>query len=329
MACLGLPRYRPPQNRPVLEIPVHRLLFLLVPCALIACEPQATSRTPGDMPTKGTPIATVGNGTVTQEMLDSTLARIPETQREQMEQAGQMDQVKESLFIGELLYQDALAAGLHKDPSIQVSLALAERSALAEAYIEKKIEEGVTDARIQQYYDDHKVQYAQEQAKLRIMVLPDEATATEVKTALDGGGDFTALAKEKSEDAKTKDAGGDLGWVEKKSLPPDFSTPIFAAEKGAIVGPLAAGPRQLIFKVEDRRDATPLEEVKDQVKEALKSEIAQELVTEMRDKAKAAMTGGEGKATVTAPAPGAAPAGAAPAGAAPAGGAPAADPHDH
>ncbi len=305
------------------EIPLRRIALTLLPCAFLAlaCEPQAAPRTPGEMPTTGKVLAKVGTGAVTQEMMDATLARIPDAQREQMEQAGQMDQVKESLFIGELLYQEALKAGLDKDPQVQVAAALAERSALAEAYIEKKVDEGITDARIQQWYDDHKVQFAQEQAKLRIMVLPDEATATEVKTALDGGGDFAALAKEKSEDTKTKDEGGDLGWVEKKGLPPDFSTPIFAAEKGTVVGPIAAGPRQLIFKVEDKRAAVPLDEVKDQIKESLKSEIAQELITGMRDQAKAAMGGG---ASVSVPAPGAAPAGGAPAG-----GAPAADPHNH
>ena len=322
---------------------MRRLIYFLVPCALLACEPQAAPRTPGDMPTKGTTIATVGNGTVTQEMLDATLERIPEAQREQMEQAGQMDQVKESLYIGELLYQEALAAGLDKDPKVLISAALAERSALAEAYIEKKIDEGLTDARVQQYYDDHKVQYAQEQAKLRIIVAKDDAAAADVKSALDAGGDFAKVAMEKSEDPRTKDKGGDLGWVEKKGLPPALATPIFAAEKGAVVGPISADPNaeagpRFLFKVEETRATTPLEEVKDSIKEKLKEELAQELLTDMREKAKAAVAGAGG-ATVTAPAPGAAPAGAAPAGAAPAGaapagaapagGAPAADPHGH
>ncbi len=302
---------------------MHRRIASVLPIAALClfsagCEPQATPRTPGDMPGKGTVIAKVGDGEVTQEMLDATLARIPEAQRAQLEQQGQMDQVKESLYVGEVLYRDALAAGLQNDPKVKVTLALAERSALAEAIIEKKVDEAITDARIQQWYDDHKVQFAQEQAKLSIIVLPDEAVAAEVKAALDAGGDFAALAKEKSEDTKTKDTGGDLGWVEKRSLPPDFGTPVFGAEKGTIVGPLAAGPRQLIFRVEDKRATTPLDEVKDQVKESLKQEVAQEYITAAREKATAAMGAG---ATVTPPLPGGVPA------APPAGAAPAADPH--
>lgn len=295
---------------------ILRFVPALVPALLLglaACNPPAP-RVPGSLPAGGTPIATVDGHPVTQQMLDATLGRIPEEERQKLEQEGKIDQVKESLLLGEVLYRQALSEKLHEKPEMQVTLALAERSALAEALIEKVIDERLTDARIQKWYDDHAVQFKQPQAKLRIIVAPSEAAAAEIKTALDGGADFATVAREKSEDPKSKAEGGDIGWVSQRDLPPDFSTPVFAAGKGSVVGPIAAGPRALIFKVEELRDAVPLDEVKDQIKGSLKNELAQEFIGEMREKAKAAAAAGAGGATVTAPEPGAAPA-AAPAGA--------------
>jgi len=312
-------------------VSILRIVPALVPVLLLgltACEPAAP-RVAGSLPPGGTPIATVDGHPVTQQMLDATLGRIPEEERQKLEQEGKIDQVKESLLLGEVLYRQALAEKLHEKPEMQVTLALAERSALAEALIEKVIDERLTDARIQKWYDDHAVQFKQPQAKLRIIVAPSEAAGAEIKTALDGGADFATVAREKSEDPKSKAEGGDIGWVSQRDLPPDFSTPVFGAGKGNVVGPIAAGPRSLIFKVEDLRDAVPLDEVKDQIKGSLKSELAQEFIGEMREKAKAAAAGPSG-ATVTAPEPGAAPP-AAPAGApaaAPAG-APAGDHQGH
>jgi hypothetical protein len=53
------------------------------------------------------------------------------------------------------------------------------------------------------------------QVQARHITLTDEATAKAVLDQLQKGGDFTALAKDKSIDAASKDNGGDLGWLAK------------------------------------------------------------------------------------------------------------------
>ncbi len=40
--------------------------------------------------------------------------------------------------------------------------------------------------------------------------------------------DFAALAKELSEDPATKDSGGNLGWMSRRRLSPDFAEPVFS-----------------------------------------------------------------------------------------------------
>lgn len=50
---------------------------------------------------------------------------------------------------------------------------------------------------------------------LRGILLGSESEAFEVKAKLNGGADFAALAKEKSQHLESKEFGGDLGWVQK------------------------------------------------------------------------------------------------------------------
>ncbi len=313
--------------------------------ALSGCQPQpAAAPVPGEMPKGGTVIATVDGSDVTQEMVDLTIKQLPPQLRAQLEQSGQLGQLEQQVIIGEALYQKAIERKLHEDPDTRSVIALAARSALADALLTKVAEERTTPERIQKHYDDHLVQYKQEQAKARLLVVSADK-AEEVKAKLDGGGDFVALVTEYSEDPSSKAKGGDLGWIEKRSMPPNFADPIFGAEKGAWVGPIEAGDKQLFFKVEDKRDATPMADVEDAIKEELKQEIVTEFIEEVEKSAAIERKGAEAAAAPAVAAPAAAapadaapaaaaPADAAPADAAPAAAAPAApaagaDPHGH
>ena len=61
------------------------------------------------------------------------------------------------------------------------------------------------------------------------------ALATQAKAA---GGDFAALAKANSQDPGSKDAGGDLGWVEKGVMAKPFDDALFSMQSGEIRGPV-------------------------------------------------------------------------------------------
>ncbi len=255
---------------------------VLLVAASFGCQPQqAPAPAPGEMPAGGTVIATVDGHEVTQDMVDLTVKQLPPQLRMQLEQSGQLGQLQEQVIVGEALYRKALERKLHEDPDTKATLALAARSALADALLTKIADERTTPDRIQQYYDDHLVQYKQEQVKASIIVVAADK-AEEVKAKIDGGGDYVALVAEYSEDPSTKGKGGDLGWIEKRSMPPNFAEPLFGGEKGSVVGPIEAGDRSLFFKIDDKRDTTPLSEVEDAIKEELKNDLVTEYIEEVK-----------------------------------------------
>jgi len=98
-----------------------------------------------------------------------------------------------------------------------------------------------------------------QQVKVSHILIKDENTANDVAARAKKGEDFAALAKQYSEDTKSKDNGGELGWLAKGQLVinntplPEFDQAAFAANKGTIVGPIKTSAGFEIIKVEDKK----------------------------------------------------------------------------
>jgi foldase protein PrsA len=97
------------------------------------------------------------------------------------------------------------------------------------------------------------------QVKLAHIFTKDESKANEVVNKLKGGEDFAALAKTYSEDTKTRDSGGDLGWIARGNLVidnqnvPEFETAAFAAKVGEVFGPVKTSVGFEIGRVDEKK----------------------------------------------------------------------------
>ena len=99
-----------------------------------------------------------------------------------------------------------------------------------------------------------------------------QARATEVVQKARTGGDFAKLAAEYSDDAKSKDAGGDYGVVNSATpLPDDFKKAIFALKPGEVTDPLRLAAAFYVFRMEDK-SIQPLNEVGEDVIQELKKQ---------------------------------------------------------
>lgn len=114
-----------------------------------------------------------------------------------------------------------------------------------------------------------------------LFALPERPTEAEVNAAKEkaakaiarvkGGEDFAAVATEMTDDQGTKAGGGELGWIERGSLDPQWETIVFSMEKGEVRGPIS-GPTGLhVFYVSELKNS----EMKsfDDLKEQLKGEL--------------------------------------------------------
>ena len=259
---------------------MHTLILGL----MFACGEQANKATvPGDLPQKGAVIATVNNKTIHQGTVDDILSQFSEDKIKEFKASGGLEQVKEQLVLTEALYQEAIKAKLHEEEDVKTALAMASRGVLAEALVQSNAEKRATDELIKKWYDDHLVQFRKNEVDLSLIMSKSEEDAQGIKAELDGGADFIALAKAKSTDERTKDSGGAMGPVDLRQLPPTMKTPIEAGNEGDFIGPINLMGQWAVLKINKKiNEVTPLEEVKDQVKESVMREQSQTYVEEIR-----------------------------------------------
>ncbi len=168
------------------------------------------------------------------------------------------------------------------------------------AYAPKDLEASVpvTEESIAAYYDAHQSDYeTPEKAHVReiLFVVPadsDDAARAAIRTTAEGvlneaknGGDFAALARTHSGDPLTKDAGGDLGMVERGKLEGAVDEAAFALDAGRVSDLLETPRGFAIVKVEEKQASgtQPLAEVRDQIERALREAGAEQAAREAVD----------------------------------------------
>ncbi|WP_086982858.1 peptidylprolyl isomerase [Vibrio aphrogenes] len=149
------------------------------------------------------------------------------------------------------------------------------------AYVElsaEKLKDTITvsDEDAQQYYQDHLDKYStKEQRKVRhILIKDDEAKAEELLAQLKAGADFATVAKESSQDVGSAKLGGDLGWIEKGVMDPEFEDAAFNLQ--------AKGDVSEVVKSDFGYHIIQLEDVKAPQSKPY-SQVAAEIKSELRD----------------------------------------------
>ncbi len=97
-----------------------------------------------------------------------------------------------------------------------------------------------------------------EQVHVAHILLATQDDANKVLALLKAGGDFTALAKQYSKDETTRDNGGDLGWLPRGIMPPEFEAVAFQLQPGQISDVVSTPLGFHIIKVLEHADARDL-----------------------------------------------------------------------
>ncbi|EHL4978785.1 peptidylprolyl isomerase [Escherichia coli] len=140
------------------------------------------------------------------------------------------------------------------------------------------MQQPVSDADIQSYYDQHQDQFTQPQrTRYSIIQTKTEDEAKAVLDELNKGGDFAALAKEKSADIISARNGGDMGWLEDATIPDELKN-AGLKEKGQLSGVIKSSVGFLIVRLDDIQPAKvkSLDEVRDEVRDDVAAKVKHE-----------------------------------------------------
>ena len=158
----------------------------------------------------------------------------------------------------------------------------------------------VAEADVKKFYDENKKEFEHpelvrashilirvpEDAKDDVVAEKKKAAQAALKRVTSGKEDFTAVAKEVSEEPGAKQSGGDLNFFPKDRMVPEFANAAYAMKKGDISKePVRTKFGWHIIKVTDRKDAgtMPFDEVKAQVANYLEGSKRREAVRTVID----------------------------------------------
>lgn len=187
----------------------------------------------------------------------------------------------EVLFEGileQLVNQQLLADQLEDDP-LRVTMALSNeaRSLRAGEVINDLSMEAVTEEALQEAYDVmfEEMEPAREFNASHILVETEEEAA-EIKTLLDDGADFAAMAQEHSTGPSGPN-GGQLGWFGEGMMVEPFEAAVLDMEVGQISDPVQTqfGWHLIILNETRLQEAPPLDALRDE----LAAELQQQAIT--------------------------------------------------
>ena len=148
---------------------------------------------------------------------------------------------------------------------------VADERSLRERYEAVKARFGTVDQRVASHI---LVKVDEKATAAQIAAAQAKANDLAAKSRLPGA-DFAALARANSDDIGTKDAGGDLGPIDKGLFGDDFDKTFFAMQPGQVSAPvrLPDGFHIILFRELVKGNAKPFEEVRPQIEaEVLESE---------------------------------------------------------
>ncbi|MFN4131617.1 MAG: peptidylprolyl isomerase [Caldimicrobium sp.] len=187
-----------------------------------------------------------------------------------------------------MLYLAAKEDNLKDNEEVKKKLFEAEKMILAEEYLKRKLSQiSFTEEEMKTFYEQNKDKYKEPEAihlKHILIYVPEKADKTTLDKALNKakqiraqllkGASFEELARMHSDDAASREKGGDLGILKKGETIPEFEEKVFKLKIGEISEPIRSPYGFHIVKVVKKVPPSqlPYEKVREKIKEDIKVE---------------------------------------------------------
>ncbi len=198
--------------------------------------------------------------------------------------------IREDLIRREVIAQAARRAGYEKRADVQAETDLVRQTILVQHYLRDWLtKHPVTDAEVQAEYDRAKAQTGDKEYHARHILVETEDQAKSIIEELKKGAKFEDLAQQHSKDDGNKERGGDLGWNVPGVFDKVFSDAMVKLAKGQTTdAPVHTRFGYHVIRLEDTRPVKfpQLAEVKGRIQQQLQQRRIEQLVQDMRAKAK-------------------------------------------
>ena len=238
--------------------------------------------------------------------VEAHLKRLPEPVRNRYATPSGRKELADNLVRFELLASEGIRRGIDKRPEIQRLVKQQIINVLMQEELNVNLQQadggpaGVTDAAAEKYYRDNQALFQRgEQLRIAHILVRDRAAAARVargvrrvKVGTDG---FEKMVGQFSEDAATKERGGDVGWIGRDNT--EYSPTLVAAafslaEVGATSDPVETEHGFHILRLTEKRapGPAPFDEVKEEAKARLaqqqQDESSKRFIESLRSKAR-------------------------------------------
>lgn len=258
--------------------------------AVASAAPSVASSAAAPAP-QAPPIATLGAVRVERDELLRQLQTMPPQARQQLQgnRAG-LEQWLRARLAERALSEQARAQGWQDKPEIKRAVQAAQERIVVQSYLDsvsRAPDAYPSDADLQAAYERAKpqltvpAQYRVSQIFLPAALSDADAVAAARKQAQDLAkraqapkADFAALAQSQSRDETMRAQGGDIGYVPLAQLTPEMRPVVAQMKAGEVSAPVqsAAGFHILKLTASQPASVTPFEQVKDELRVALRNQ---------------------------------------------------------
>lgn len=236
-------------------------------------------------------LAKVNGKAITDRDLQSALSGLNEGQRQNFLKDGNTRrQILGGVIDQEVLVQEGEKSKLDQEQEYKDALNTFRRQYLTTKVLQKNLASKLTDSAAKKYYEGHKERFSTEQVRAMHILVKEEAEANDIvkKAKALNNDQFQELAEKVSKDPSAKNNRGDLGFFTRDRMVAEFTDAAFGAKEGDVVGPVKTSYGYHIIRVVSKKTGKPLQydEVELKVKNELRSEMTQNLVTTLKKQAK-------------------------------------------
>ena len=263
-------------------------------------KPSASTSTSTSAPDPKDILAWVDGQPITRQELEGRLDDLSPAYRQQFQTPEGRQKLLDGIIEEHVWMSAATKAGVAARPEVARQIESTTRNLVIRTYLGDVMQgtPSPSDSVVQAYYDAHKTEpmfQTAESRRARHIQVATQLQATEILRRLKAGADFATLAKTLSQDATTKQVGGEMGPIDRNGMigalgrQPAIADSVFAAKgKGSLVGPVKTSLGWHVIQVEEIIPATSvsLEDAKPRIVPLLSRQMQEDYYHQQLGKAK-------------------------------------------